>query len=420
MTPLRLPRVTTPKLRHLPFFEERAQHDDSAAAGRWSTAGLLVMRMIDHWELAGASLVAPESVSVRSVRAAIMALPPGDAVRECLLGIVNTMQTLHEVDLQPVLPRLFAYAKLLERRAEHAMAADVYECIAHGANEAFEGDLVMDAQMRLGFCRRTLGEFAEAERAYATAGKVAKRRGDAERVLRSRTGVAIVANQRGNLPKAEELFVAIVDEATQHGFTRLRASVLHDLASVTYKRGFPARAVRMAHEALHITEDPLERERVLVTIGSLLIVLGRFTAARDALLVVDAIAVTEEMRSSARVGLVSFAARAGDRAEFERALANVEGRAISAEDEANLLIESARGYQRFGALEQAAALLERGRLFAEAHGLNRSVFEIEPMVAEVARQVTSARAEVTAPTSAEATLEDVELNLRELAAEWVH
>lgn len=419
MTPVRRSRGSAPALRHLPFFEELAQHDDSALTGRWSTAGLLVMRMIDHWELAGASLVAPESVSVRSVRAAIMALPPGDAVRECLLGIVNTMQTLREVDPTPVLPRLFAYAKLLERRAEHAMAADVYECITERANEAFEGDLVMDAQMRLGFCRRTLGEFVEAERAYATAGKIAKRRGDAERVLRSRTGVAIVANQRGNLPKAEELFVAIVDEATQHGFTKLRASVLHDLASVTYKRGFPARAVRMAHEALHITEDPIDRERVFVTIGALMIVLERFTAARDALLVGDAIALTEETRSRARVGLVSLAARGGDREEFDLALANVEGRPMSAEDEANLLIESARGYQRFGALEQANALLERGRLFAESHGLNRSSFEIESMATELARLTAVTRAEAAADASAASALVDIEENLRELAAEWV-
>ncbi len=405
-----------PKLKHLPFFELLAKDEAREPDARHATAGLLMLRLLDHWEIAGSPMVAPESVSVRSLRAAIMALPAGDAVRECLLGIVNAVQTLQVADSAPVLPRLQAYASLLERRAEHALAADVYASIAERASETTDGDLLIDARLRIGFCERTLGHFSEAEDAYQTAGTIARRRGDVERVLRSRTGLANVASQRGNLPLAESLFEQIVREGAERELPGLQAGAMHALATITYKRGFPARAVRMADEALQLTTDPVERERLLVTIGALLTALGRFTAARDALMVTELTARTEEARSSARVMLLTIAARVGDRAEFEEGLARVEGRALNAETEANFLIESARGWHRFGESERASDVLERGRRFAESHGLSRSIFEIDAMAEELEREASVARGEEGADATVSGTLPGVELRMRRLAA----
>src|SRR5450755_3096628 len=101
-------RTTTLGLKHLPFFEAVGEAEENSPKAHSATAGLLILRLIDHWVLAGPVMVEPESVSVRSVRAAIMKLETTDPSRDVLLGLINTMQTIREVDIQPVLPRLFA------------------------------------------------------------------------------------------------------------------------------------------------------------------------------------------------------------------------------------------------------------------------------------------------------------------------
>jgi len=129
-------------LKHLPFFEAVGESEENSAKAHSATAGLLMLRLIDHWVLAGPVMVEPESVSVRSVRNAIMQLEANDPSREVLLGMINAMQTVREVDIPPVLPRLFAYAGCLEKRAELKLAADVYGTIARLAEEEYDADLL--------------------------------------------------------------------------------------------------------------------------------------------------------------------------------------------------------------------------------------------------------------------------------------
>src|SRR5258708_18704703 len=111
-------RTMTPGLKHLAFFEAVGEAAENSPKAYSATAGLLMLRLIDHWVLAGPVMVEPESVSVKSVRNAIMQLDSKDPSREVLLGLINTMQTIREVDIQPVLPRLYAYAACLEKRLE--------------------------------------------------------------------------------------------------------------------------------------------------------------------------------------------------------------------------------------------------------------------------------------------------------------
>src|SRR5471032_649676 len=111
-------RTIAPGLKHLAFFEAVGEAAENSPKAHSATAGLLMLRLIDHWVLAGPVMVEPESVSVKSVRGAIMQLETSDPSREVLLGLINAMQTVRDVDIQPVLPRLFAYAGCLEKHAE--------------------------------------------------------------------------------------------------------------------------------------------------------------------------------------------------------------------------------------------------------------------------------------------------------------
>ena len=374
-------RTMTPGLKHLAFFEAVGEAAEDSPKAHAATAGLLMLRLIDHWVLAGPVMVEPESVSVKSVRKAIMLLASNDPSREVLLGLINAMQTVREVDIQPVLPRLFAYAGCLEQRAELSLASDVYGTIARLAEENFDGDLLIDSHLRLGYCQRMLGALNEAESSYSIAGKIAKRQKETARVLRSKIGHAIIVMTRGNLPKADELLADIALESERTGFGAEHARALHVQSTVAHRRGSLGSAVRLGYEALQLTASPNERDLILGDIAAYFIVMERYQAARDALMVLDATSTTELVRLVARGNLVVIAARAGDEPGFRNARARLEGQELPTEVEVNYLIESARGFRRFGEPDVARQLLERARDLASAHNMNRSVFEAEEMLA---------------------------------------
>lgn len=375
-------RTSTLGLKHLAFFEAVGESEENSSKAHAATAGLLMLRLIDHWILAGPVMVEPESVSVRSVRHAIMQLESNDPSREVLLGLINAMQTVREVDIQPVLPRLFAYAGCLEKRAELTLAADVYATIARLGEEDFDGDLLIDSFLRLGYCQRMMGSLSEAEATYAAAGKIAKRRKETARALRAQIGNALVVMVRGNLPRAEELLAEVIDESARTHCVDVTSNALHVRSAVAQRRGDMGRAVCLAYEALQCTTLPNDRDAILGDLGAYFIVMQRFDAARDALMVLEATAASELFRLNARANMVVLGARAGDKKLFETWRARIDDSAFTPEARVNYLIETARGLRVFDEFEAATGLLEEAHALAIEHGFNRSVFEAEEMLAE--------------------------------------
>jgi hypothetical protein len=140
-------------------------------------------------------------------------------------------------------------------------------------------------------------------------------------------------------------------------------------------------AVRLAYQALCRTTAASERDLILGDIGGYLIMMDRFDAARDALMILEATGATEIVRLNARVNMVALGARAGDENLFRTSRARLEGVVLHAEAQVNYLIESARGLRAFGEGESARSLLESARDLAVEHNMNRSVFEAEEMLA---------------------------------------
>jgi hypothetical protein len=204
-------------LAHLAFFEAIATYEDHSFEGRSAVAGLLVMRLLDHWLLSGPMMVQPESPSINTVRQALAKLPSIHGQRVLMLQIVNTMQLQVAVDLEPLLPMLDAYAERLERDGEHGMAADVYAVITANATVATSPDLLIRAHLRTGFCQRTRAEFDLALQAYHRGLTLATRHGAVEAALRARSGLANVTTQQGNLPRAHEMIESLLVDARGAG-----------------------------------------------------------------------------------------------------------------------------------------------------------------------------------------------------------
>ncbi|MDA1082295.1 MAG: hypothetical protein O2973_11605 [Gemmatimonadetes bacterium] len=366
------------RLKHLPFFEVLSSVPEESSEARLATAGLLTLRMIDHWVLAGSAIVEPESVSVRSVRRAITAVPPQEPIREALLTIVNTMQMLREVDVAPLLPRVFAYAQLLERHhAAMALAADAYQSVIRLADAEFDAELVMDAYYRLAFCQRKVGALDDAVESSTALSRIAGRRKDRARVLRAKIGLGLVAMMRGDLADADSMFVAVATEGERYKLTREFAMATHNRAVVASRAGNATDAVILAHQALKSTNDPVERDRVLGDLAAFLIQLEQYDVALDALRILELTAASEEPRLSARGNILIVAARAGNKQLFDAAQASLAEARLPVAAHVNFLVESARGLFRFGDQAAADLALTTAEREAKLHGLTGSLTEID-------------------------------------------
>lgn len=357
-------------LKHLPFFEVLASVDERSEEAKRATAGLLTLRMLDHWVLAGPAIVEPESVSVRSVRQAIMALGKREPAREVLLAIVNTMQMLRQVDMVPVLPRVFAYGQLLERHySQFALAADAFATIVRYAEVELDADLVMDSYYRLGYCERSAGALDRADEAYEQMGRVATRRKDRARALRSRNGLGVVLMLRGDYGAADATLAEVGAQAAKAGLVAEQSMALHNRAVVASKVGDFERATLYAHGALGLCQDSGERERVLFDLGAFLLESGRIAAARDAFTIVELTATSDYFRNHARGNLAICAARFGTPDEVESSLGRVDVNSLRADARVALAVEMSAAYGRFGNAGRAAQFAGEATRLTEALGL---------------------------------------------------
>jgi hypothetical protein len=400
-------------LKHLPFFEVLANVPEGSPEAKLATAGLLTLRMIDHWVLAGPPIVEPESVSVRSVRSAIMALPAKEPVRESLLTIVNTMQMLRHVDLIPVLPRVFAYAQLLERHhGATALAGDTYESVIRLGDAELDAVLVMDAHQRLAFCQRNVGALDAAHATSTALVRLAARHKDRARGYRGRIGLGLVSMFRADFQAAESIFNAVAVEAKKHGSMTEFALATHNRGVVAFRSKRASDAVALSHQALLHTTDPVDRDRILGDLAAFLINLGQFEAAIDALRILELTAVSHEPKEMAKANLLIVAVRTGNRGLFESARVALRDAQLSVDAQISVLIETAKGVELFATNESASDLLDEAERLAETHSVRSSVAEIAQCRREGASAIRSALGQQTLQNSAAS---EVARDLRRMA-----
>jgi hypothetical protein len=408
--PIRRPKGPKPALRHLAFLEAMAQFDEGSPSYRRLLAGLLTLRLVDEWAAEGSLVVQPDVATLQATRVAIDGVEADAETRATLTRIVEAMMMMHDPDVQPVLPRLFAFASILENRSSFALAADVYRAVAKHVDAQAHFDLAYDSWMKQGFCFRMVADFEMAERGYAQAGLLAGRTRDRGRVLLARIGEAKVAWGRGNLPEAQEQLEAIAAEAETLGDQRLHAVSLHELAAVARLRNDIPAAVRLAHDALRRMTREDDRERVLADLGNFLGYAGAFDTARAALGLIAERARTQEMRWNAQVNLMDLAVREGSETRFEQLRRAIEQQPLAGRMAADFFRDAARGYARFGRLTEARAALARSRDVAERAGLHQVTFELDALERRLDQETSL---QPIAPTAAPADVaETVEAMVR--------
>ena len=402
-------------LRHLPFFEALSAIEEGTPSWRATAAGLGVLRLVDAATTEGPGWTAANRWGIHAARTAVEAMDAAPA-RTVLLGLVELIAASGVGDADVVAARLFAYARTLDLDARYDLAADVYATVAALADPTVRGDVVIDAYMRLGYCRRMLGQFDDASVAYAIARQLARAAGDMVKVLRGRVAEGNLARAAGNLPRAESLLDAGIAEAAALELAEVRATALHDRATVAHLRGDTEGAVRMLHEALEDAQSPIARDRLLGDLAVGFADLGLRDAARDAHLVLAATAQDQRTRWVATLSLLDMAAHDGAELVFEQYRRELDAADLSVDLLGSYHLCVGNGYRAFDRPVEARRALVRAREVADRFGLHQLSFEVERATDALERQERVQRATSAPVPETLRTATRAVRALRELAA----
>jgi hypothetical protein len=371
-------------LKHLVFFEVLADTDENSPAWNSTTAGLVVLRLLDTWYDFGTSSLRENARGIKNIRAAIDAIETGNPVRNILHGLLETIERAKHPDMSAVLPRLMAYGRALHYEGRVKLSNDVYQTVLDYASTDSEPDIVIDAHMQMGYCQRMMAQWEEAAYSYAQAGQIASAQNDMERVLRARIADARLAMERGNLPQAEALLDDTITQASKSPtLLELKSYALHDRSALAHMRGEYERAITWGYEALNGMQNQTARDRLLSDIAASFGELGVLSAARDALVIVAATAQELYVRWVAEINLLEIASKQRQEPAFEMYRLELADAELPATLEANYHLHVGRGYILFGRTEAARVALEKALAVATQHKFNQLMFEAEKSLREL-------------------------------------
>jgi tetratricopeptide (TPR) repeat protein len=407
---------STQPIRHLPYFEALAEMDEADADWRATSAGLVVLRLIDAWLEEGPHVATPDSWGMRAVRESVQGVPAGSAVRSILMGVLDAMETTPVPALAPIAPRLMAYGRALDFAGKWHLAGDVFRTIVAHVHPAEDADVTIDANLRIGYCARMLGDLDAAAAGYAQAGAIAESVGDLVKVLYAQLGAANIAQARGNFPRAEEILSETYARAASGRLTEVGAMAMHARATIAHARGDYELSIQLAYDALNNTTKPTSRDRLLADIASSFLELGVRSAARDALLVLANTAQEQFSRWSATLGLMEIAALDGRETVFDQYRRELAVAPLPTYLEAEFHLYTGRNYGRLGRVEAARVALRRAIDVATRFDYNQIVFMAEEQLREVQRTArTASQRSASPPTEGIRHVADALFEMRELA-----
>jgi tetratricopeptide (TPR) repeat protein len=373
-------------LRHLAFFEELGKMDETDPNWRSVSAGLVVMRLVDSWIEDGATPSRVDSWGVSAVREAIAEVRETTPLRRVLSAVVDVIVSSTSIDMHALTPRLMAYGQTLEYDAKWSLASDVYQTIVAHAHPVEDADLVVSAFIQLAFSLRTLGELDAAAAAYDRASRVALAAGDIIGVLRGRLGDAKIAMARGNVPQAETILAETIAHAESSGLDDIRSRALNDRAYIAGVTKQHDRAIRYSYDALELTNNPRDRDRILNNIATGFRYLGLLDVARDAYLILATTGQEQYLRWLSEINLMELAAHQQIELQFDKYRRSLESADFTPLLRVTYLLHVGRGYHALGDPEAGIPYLERAIALAESHKLNQLIFEIEEALTEARKR----------------------------------
>jgi len=248
-----------------------------------------------------------------------------------------------------------------------------------------------------------LGKFDVARQSYVAARQQAEKLGDTHSNLLARIGDANVMRQLGNLPASERSLKAILQEAEQCGDIDAQARAHHDLGAVHNNRDEGRQAIPHLYRAFELYERAAHKLRALSDVGEALKRLGKYSAARDAFMVVLRTAPSPDMRACTMIALLELCGLMEDRVGFSRWKRQLAAVAddLPAERLADLQLQLGLASAAFGQVRVAEQYLRKAAAIAEQHDLNEYTFRAEAAIKQLKSDSAPNRPEAPARFEAE-------------------
>jgi tetratricopeptide (TPR) repeat protein len=355
-------------LRHIAYFQ--ALGDSEAGTPEWeaTSAGLVVLRLVDRWVWRHVRERAPTFREFVTVRRAIARVAPG-VLRSTLEELASAVAVFSGTPVASVNDCLMAYAQVLQDGAQWSLAADVYDTVLMNARSAADARALPVCAVRAGFCLRMMGKVEAADDVYRFGLDVASEIGDRPSALLARVGLAAIAAQRGEWPEAESVLDEVIIGAVGPELKAVRAAALHDRGGVAIVRQEYERAVLLLYEAFASYGDMANRDRALNDLATALGSLGLRSAARDAYFVIHSTSHQRDLRWWAGLNLMRLAVLERNEGEFELYRRRLRAESLTGTHAAHYALFVGEGHARFGRPERARRAFSRATELALEFGL---------------------------------------------------
>ena len=380
-------------LPHLAYLEALADSEEDTPQWHAVTAGYATLQLFDLWMEGERSAVAPSLLEIHRVRRRLELVEAGDPVRRCLMHLVEAMERStassesaeQRLRIDSAGRILAAYGKLLQYESSWSLSRDVHETLIDYARSVDDEERLLDSMLMVAFCHRMLGQLDEAREAYARLREAAEQAGSEQYLLLSELGFAKIAIERGNLPAAARMLDRILTDSRSGEHEAVRAKALMDRARVANQLGDLPTAAILGHQAMESSNDPMERDRILVNLGMTLTHMGLWNEARDAYLVVTVAAQEAATRWLAQINLMELAYLERNEIQFEQYRRTLTGLDLPPYVEAVFHETCANGFCMFGRLDDAGRSFQKMLAIAERYSLNELVMKAAAALEDVSR-----------------------------------
>jgi tetratricopeptide (TPR) repeat protein len=355
-------------LRHVAYFEALGASETGTPEWEATSAGLVVLRLVDRWVWRHVRERAPTFREFVTVRRAVARVAAG-ALREALEQLASAVAVFSGARAAPVNDCLMGYAQVLQDGAQWSLAADVYDTVLMNARSASDTRALPVCAVRAGLCLRMMGKLQEADRVYRFGLDIASEIGDQHSAMLARVGTAAVAAQRGELAEAEAVLDLVIIGAVGPDLKAVRAAALHDRGAVALVRREFERAVLLLYEAFALYGDMANRDRALNDLATALGSLGLRSAARDAYFVIHSTSHQRDLRWWAGLNLMRLAVLERNEGEFEQYRRLLRAESLTGTHAAHYALFVGEGHARFGRPERARQAFSRAAELALQFGL---------------------------------------------------
>jgi len=369
-------------IRHQVYFDTLGSMREDSASWRSVFAGLSILRLVDMYGSTVPSSGPANWAQLHAVRTAIEEMSEGDAVRGVLTCVLEEITTRSKVD-DTVCAALMGYGRALDYEASWGLATDVFSTVAQLAKPERNARLAVEANIAVGGAARRNGDWETSARAYSQAAYVADTLGDRQGVLHVQIGIANTYLAKGNLPQAESILDGVIVQARDQEFPEMQSMALHSRASLAQRRGRPAEAVGLAHEALKLAQNSSARDTVLEDLAVAFSEVGMNDAARDSHLILATTAQLKWVRWQATINLMELAGQDGMLDAFNSYAAELRRAPMGPWLKSHFLLFLGEGLDRFERYEAAEQALSEAIEYAKANQIHSVTFKAEDVLAAV-------------------------------------